>query len=381
MPYVTLPLSPVYRQITFEEIIAGEIDISRPVYSNETNTQTKWFASAPLKLREMAAPYIESMIENLEKFNMAYENLFEVDRASLYDSFSIPKKTGGLRRIDAPKPELMMALRNLKTILESNGVNPGYHTSAFAYVPKRSTIDAVRRHQRNESWWFLKIDFSNFFGSTTIEFVRNMLKRIYPFSKVMSSDRGEAALMRAIELCFLNEGLPQGTPISPMLTNLIMIPVDYKITKMLNGRKETRFVYTRYADDIIISGKYQFDYENVISEIRKILDEVCAPYIIKHEKTRYGSRAGSNWNLGLMLNKDNQITIGYKKKHRLRAMLYNYIVDRKNGVMWSIEDIYTMRGQLSYYTMVEPEYVKQTIEYANKKYGTDVMCCIKEDLN
>lgn len=381
MPYVTLPLSPVYRQITFEEIIAGEIDISRPVYNNETNTRTKWFYRAPLSLREMAAPYIESMIENLEKFNSAYENLFEVDRSSLYDSFSIPKKTGGLRRIDAPMPELMMALRNLKTILESNGVNPGYHTSAFAYVPKRSTIDAVRRHQRNESWWFLKIDFSNFFGSTTIDFVRNMLRQIYPFSTVMSSERGENALMRAIELCFLNEGLPQGTPISPMLTNLIMIPVDYKITKMLNDREETRFVYTRYADDIIISGKYQFDYENVISEIRKILDEVGAPYVIKPEKTRYGSRAGSNWNLGLMLNKDNQITIGYKKKHRLRAMLFNYIADRKNGVMWNIEDIYTMRGQLSYYTMVEPEYVKQTIEYANKKYGTDVMYCIKEDLN
>lgn len=381
MPYVTLPLSPVYRQITFEEIIAGEVDVSRPVYSNETNTRTKYFFRAPLKLREEAAPYIESMIDNLEKFNVMYEKLFEADRASLYDSFSIPKKTGGLRQIDAPMPELMMALRNLKAILETNGVNPGYHTSAFAYVPKRSTIDAVRRHQRNESWWFLKIDFSNFFGSTTIDFVRDMMKEIYPFSTVMSTERGRNALMRAIELCFLNGGLPQGTPISPMLTNLIMIPVDYKISKMLNERGDTQFVYTRYADDIIISGKYQFDYENVISEIRKILDEVGAPYIIKPEKTRYGSRAGSNWNLGLMLNKDNQITIGYKKKQRLRAMIFNYIADRKNGVAWSLEDVHTMRGQMSYYSMVEPEYVEQTIKYANTKYGTDVMRCIKEDLN
>ena len=85
MPYVTLPLSPVYRQITFEEIIAGEIDVSRPVYSNETNTRTKYFFRAPLKLHEEAAPYIESMIDNLEKFNVMYEKLFEADRASSRD--------------------------------------------------------------------------------------------------------------------------------------------------------------------------------------------------------------------------------------------------------------------------------------------------------
>ena len=54
-----------------------------------------------------------------------------------------------------------MALRTLKAILETD-FGALHHTSAFAYVKGRCTLDAARKHQQNESRWFLHTDFSNF---------------------------------------------------------------------------------------------------------------------------------------------------------------------------------------------------------------------------
>ena len=49
-----------------------------------------------------------------------------------------------------------------------------------------------------------------------------------------------------------------------------------------------------------------------------------APFELNTSKTRYGSAAGANWNFGIMLNKDNQMTIGRKKKKQLESMLTAY---------------------------------------------------------
>ena len=184
----------------------------------------------------------------LRDFNNTHAPLFEVERKSLYNSFKIPKQSGGLRPIDAPTKPLMEALRQLKAILEIQ-FRALYHTSAFAYVRGRCTVDSLKRHQQRESRWFVKLDFTNFFGSTTLDFVMSQLSMIFPFSEVMKSDEGKAQLTRAMSLCFLNGGLPQGTPISPLLTNLIMIPIDHQISNTLRDYNKQQFVYTRYADD------------------------------------------------------------------------------------------------------------------------------------
>jgi len=377
MPYITIMQSPAYHQITLEEILSGSVNLSNMITTNATNTKTHFAKN--LDPRFMKRFDIEAMIVTLEEFCKQNAKLYEVKRSDLYDKFYIPKKSGGLREINAPQPPLMTALRNLKTILETQ-MFALYHTSAFAYVHGRSTIDSVKRHQRNESHWFLKTDFSDFFGSTTPEFLMNMLSMIFPFSEIVALQRGRNALEKALDLCFLNGGLPQGTPISPMLTNLMMIPVDHRISNCLRDYKGNRYVYTRYADDCLFSSRKGFDYREIIEFVNATLAEFKAPFKIKDEKTRYGSRAGSNWNLGVMLNKDNEITIGHKNKQRLRAMICNYILDRQNNIPWEKHDISVLNGLINYYSMVEKNYVDSVISYNNEKFHTNVMKSIKEDL-
>lgn len=322
---------------------------------------------------------INTLINSLKEFNERYAELFDVERTSLYRTFHIPKKSGGLRRIDAPTTPLMDALRELKVLFETK-FNALYHTSAFAYVKGRSTIDAVKKHQNNKSKWFAKFDLSNFFGSTTEEYVMKMLSMVFPFSQVVKRNDGREALEKAISLAFLNGGLPQGTPISPLITNLIMIPVDYELFNMFRKFNEQKYVYTRYADDFLVSSEYTFNCSEIEQEIIKCLESFGAPFQLNKAKTRYGSSSGSNWNLGIMLNKDNNMTVGYKNKRIFAATIHAYAMDRLNGREWERHDIQIMEGYRNYYRMIEREAIDKIVDKLNAKLSINLVAMIKEDL-
>lgn len=378
MFYITVMQPPMYRQMTLEEFLF-EVDTKPQAMINPNLTNTRTYEVERISEKFLERFDVAKLVTKLSQFNDSTEELRAKPRKELYRTFHIPKKSGGLRKIDAPNPELMDALRRLKTIFEED-FKALYHTSAFAYVKHRSTVDAVKRHQANESKWFGKYDLSNFFGSTTIDFVIKMFGMVFPFSEVIKSTAGERELRKAIELAFLDGGLPQGTPISPLITNIMMIPVDYKLANGFRDFNHQRFVYTRYADDFLVSSKYTFSFREVESFIVDTLRSFGAPFTIKSEKTRYGSSAGSNWNLGVMLNKDNEITVGYKKKRQFQAMLASYIMDKRNGIDWDKCDIQTMEGYRNYYRMIEGDTIDKLVTHIGEKFGVDVVRLIKDDL-
>lgn len=378
MFYITVMQPPMYRQMTLEEFLF-EVDTKPQAMINPNLTNTRTYEVERISEKFLERFDVAKLVTKLSQFNASTEELRAKPRHDLYRTFHIPKKSGGLRKIDAPEPELMDALRRLKTIFEED-FKALYHTSAFAYVKHRSTVDAVKRHQANESKWFGKYDLSNFFGSTTIDFAIKMLGMVFPFSEVLKSTVGERELRKAIELAFLDGGLPQGTPISPLITNIMMIPVDYKLANGFRDFNHQRFVYTRYADDFLVSSKYTFSFREVEKFIVDTLKSFGAPFTIKSEKTRYGSSAGSNWNLGVMLNKDNEITVGHKKKRQFQAMLASYIMDKKSGKDWDKSDVQTMEGYRNYYRMIEGDTIDKMVAHIGEKFGVDVVQLIKDDL-
>lgn len=370
MPYITIKLRPKEQQISFDDILNG---IQESVFErdneNTHDTRTDFKERTPEKILERTD--ILEMINTLRNFNSKYKHLIETeDKSTLYRSFKIPKRSGGLRQIDAPQEELMAALKELKYIFE-NKLFASYHTSAFAYVKGRSTIDAVRRHQRNKSRWFLKLDFHNFFGSTTPDFVMSQLKTIFPFNEIIANFYGKPELEKALSLCFLNGGLPQGTPISPTLTNLMMIPADHCIAKVTRDMTP-HLVYTRYADDIILSSDISFKWSDVQEKIIDIIKQFNAPFTLNTSKTRYGSSAGRNWNLGVMLNANNEITVGHARKKAFKAMIFSFMNDFNNNIMWDLGDVQHFLGLISYYKMVEPKNIDNILKTYSKKFNRDV---------
>ena len=307
--------------------------------------------------------------------------------SSEYTTFKIPKKTHGFREINAPLPALKEDMKNVaKALQDFLMMLP--HDSAWAYTEGRDVVHAMKEHTSNKSKWYLKIDLHDFCGSCSKDFIINQLNQLYPFAYYKDVQFTLANVNETLNMlanfATLDDGLPQGTPLSPILTNLIMIPFDYAINKMLyNLTKEDsllkqKYIYTRYADDIIISAKNKFDYNIILNALKDLFKDT--PLTINEEKTRFGSNAGRNWNLGIMCNKDDRTTIGYRRKQQLKAIINNYAQDRKHNNLWSIEDLYWLQGQLSWLQNVEPDYYKGFCSYLTTKYDMNIPSAIKEDI-
>ena len=359
--YITLYKSTRQNNIQpdYDHIMQTEITNNPVEYYKTTYQITNPTPRAQLTLEHQSKiyaleRYLTYAAEILEPFANNYEEQ--------YYEFKIPKRSGGLRTINAPNTEFKTALSKVKIIFEEH-LKCLAHNAAYAYTKQRSVLEALKVHQANQSNWYLKIDLTDFFPSCTPEFIYNQLIQLYPF--YYFDEEHKQILKQIIEICCLHGGLPQGTPMSPLLTNLVMIPYDYKISNALKRGVGEHWVYTRYADDILVSSKSHFDWR----AMQNILAENLAPFQIKQEKTRYGSKAGSNWNLGLMLNTDNNITLGTTTKKLINAMLNNFIKDSINNIRWSRDDVYELQGQLGYLKHIEPGYYNYIVQKYEAKYN------------
>ena len=103
-------------------------------------------------------------------------------------------------------------------------------------------------------------------------------------------------------------------------------------------------------------------------------------FIIKAEKTRYGSSSGRNWNLGCMLNKDNNITIGYKQKEEWKRKMMDIIIRYNNNEPITLEEKQQLLGKLAYYKMIEPDYFNYLNQHYQEKYNTNFETILKQQL-
>ena len=372
MVYVTLKQHRKPKQLKWEDVLYEKVSPNQLITESDSSaTITRKLMSVPAEVMQKVDT--SKMIEEFRRFNENYKELFDRDRKSMYSTFFIPKATGGLRRIDAPCEELKHAMSRLSDILtDTCGVL--YHTSAFAYIPGRCVQDVARKHVKAKSKWYLKTDLSGFFPSTTLDFTMKMLSMVFPLSEIIKDKDGKDQLRKALSLGFLNGSLPQGSPLSPTLTNMIFIPIDHAL---FNHFVKCKLVYTRYADDTHISAEKRFPYEKVIEFMKETFEKFGAPYEIKPEKTHFGSYKGENWMLGMMLNGNFDVTVGWKTKKYMNAALCSFILDTKNKKFWDVGDVMHLQGKLNWYMQVEKEYFTAMIEKVNKKWGVDVRTMMK----
>lgn len=350
-------------QVLYQELLQKQ-PIESVIGSNYLRTYTQ-------KVTVFGLPEIPKYYSNqVDLINNKLSNfLRDHDPDTMYQTFFIPKKSGGFREISAPDDALKEIQRQLAfDIVRTTGQSKPIvhaHDTAYAYVEGRSTKDALVIHQKNRSRWFFKIDLKDFFPSWTIENLIPNLKRIYPLTFLLNADLVE----KLFQVVSLHGSLPQGAPTSPILTNLAMIPIDKAISDLVWEYDKQHIVYTRYADDLLFSCRYQFNWWKLLRDIKKILEP--HKLIVNEDKIRYGSSAGSNWNLGLMLNKDNKITIGHRQKDRMRAALFSFLKDTANGKLWTVKDAQVLAGLVSYMQSIEPNYTIELIKRYEEKTGVN----------
>jgi RNA-directed DNA polymerase len=293
-----------------------------------------------------------------------------------YTEFRIPKASGGTRLIEAPVGTLKDHQATIaRSMYEDLKILP--HTSVFAYSRGRCALDALIKHQQANARWFLKIDIKNFFPSITRQLLLDKLPLIYPLNGLTTY-----TLTHLSHIAVNGRGvLPQGSPLSPMLSNLIMMEFDHKLTQKLKRFNHQTYTYTRYADDLLITCPYSFRYQDILDLVTELFQEFNLPFEINYDKLRYASMSGRNWNLGLMYNQDQRITVGTKYKRMLHSLVCNLIIDYRDGEYWSIPQVQELIGKLSYLKNIEPTYYQDLIDKYERKFNVNLSVIFKELLN
>lgn len=155
-----------------------------------------------------------------------------------YTEFQINKKSGGTRNISAPNRRLKVLQSNLNKILQQI-YEPKY--SVHGFVRDKSIKTNAKAHKKKR--FVLNLDLENFFPSIHFGRVKGV------FLKPPYSLPESVALILA-RICCTYEGLPQGAPTSPVISNIICRKMDRQLEQLA---KKHHCFYTRYADDITFS--------------------------------------------------------------------------------------------------------------------------------
>lgn len=217
-----------------------------------------------------------------------------------YQKVRIPKRSGGFRTLLVPDPLLKEVQRNLlHHVLDGITVSD----SAAAYRKGASVAANAGRHQGRKI--VMKMDIEDFFGSITFPMV---LRHGFPAAYFPPA----VGVMLA-SLCCCYDHLPQGSPASPALSNLVMKPFDEHMEAWC---REREIVYSRYCDDMTFSGV--FDVSQVKGKVYGFLRSMG--FEPNTKKTRILTRGTRQVVTGLVVNDRVRVPAPYRR--RLRQEIY-----------------------------------------------------------
>lgn len=223
---------------------------------------------------------------------------FTDEAERLYDRFPVKTRRRRPRWIEAPKPFLKLVQRRLLDRLLYE-VPP--HSAAHGFYPELSIITNAQVHVR--SAWVLSFDLKDFFPTTDMEKVRQVLSKYY-------SLKGRT-LETILRLTCRGGSLPQGAPTSPHLANLAFYKGDEILSELASKHDLS---YTRYADDMTFSGNGLPEGFDV--QVRQIVRR--NGYQLSEEKTKRMGRHQCQKVTGLVVNEG--VRLPREQRRRLRAI-------------------------------------------------------------
>ena len=194
------------------------------------------------------------------------------------------------------------------------GVNP--HEVAFPHAHNRA---------------FFQADVENFFGSIGRALVKSTIvshKNRVPVSDINSY------IERILDFTTIDEVLPIGFPTSPPISNACLTLFDNEFESYCLS---SDLVYTRYADDIFVSGKRR---EN-LGGVEKKLNELLAYHFdgsmrLNREKCKLTTVGRKTRILGMAILPNGQVTIDMEVKKRVEVLLHFFT--RRRDIFLALSD-------------------------------------------
>lgn len=201
------------------------------------------------------------------------------------------------------------------------------HPICHSYQRGKSIITNASPHINSK--YVANIDISDFFGSINTTMTMNLLRE---------NGFGEQLSKTIARLVSLNDGLPQGAPTSPILSNAYLYSFDETASQV---SIDTGLNITRYADDITISGKNKDLITNVIKRLAQELS--VKGMKLNTKKTRIASRGGQQRVTGVVVNE--KALPPRILRRRVRAMFHHANKHPEEH----IENLNSLKGYLSYF--------------------------------
>lgn len=276
-----------------------------------------------------------------------------------YVSYPIKKRDGTNRMIAQPAFELK-ALQRLvmMRVLSQFPV----HDAAYAYVKGRSIRQNALRHAQSD--FILKLDFKNFFPSIRPVDLERLLTIRAPLGVQPPDYETLYQLLFWGNKSYIPKYLSIGAPSSPMVSNIVMYELDRNLSEVA---AELGVTYTRYADDLTISGPASSRLLSFERKLQTLLKEVPLSLALNDKKRGLYGRGERRMVTGLVITPDHKVSIGRERKRTIRAAVNRY----RNG---ELDDVELMRckGLLAFVIAAEPTFLRSLID----TYGRDTIRAI-----
>ncbi len=279
----------------------------------------------------------------------------KLSRHTHYTRFKIAKKSGGYREISAPMPKLKKAQRwILEQILQKVEISD----VANGFVRDRSIVTNAQKHVGKSV--VINCDLKDFFPTIGYPRVKGVFKALGYSSEVsallalLCTEPEQKQIVLDGEKLFLytrKRYLPQGSPASPALTNIICRRVDVRLSAIA---EKNSFEYSRYADDITLSSMRYEKIGKMLRWVEKIVTE--EGFVLHPEKTRIMKKGTSQEVTGVKVNE--KLSVDKRELKRFRALVHQIEQSGPEGKQWNGKSdnlLFVLWGYLSYVAMIDPQ--------------------------
>jgi RNA-directed DNA polymerase len=273
----------------------------------------------------------------------------------------IPKPGGGLRQLGIPTVLDRLIQQAMHQVLMPL-FDPGFSNASYGFRPGRSAHDAViaaRAHVGEGRRFVVDLDLEKFFDRVNHDVLMARMARRVEDKRVLRLIRRylQAGLMTGGVTTARREGTPQGGPLSPLLSNILLDDLDKELERRGHA-------FCRYADDCNIYVRTRRAGERVMASITRFL---AGRLRLKVNVAK--SAVDHPWKrtfLGYTVtaHKQPRLRVSAKSVVRLRGKLRTALRQgRGHALARTIEDLAPiLRGWLQYFRLAEAKGIFEELD-------------------